>query len=81
MTSYRLKRFKITWALAQLFKVDYKYISHISINDQAADGEFLKSVLAYLKSVWENPVYKLESEILFLIQPKYNSTQIQQLQH
>ena len=61
--------------------MDYKYISVISINDQAADGEFLKSVLENLKSVRENSVYKLVNEIFFLIQSKYNSTQTQQLQH
>ena len=60
--------------------MDYKYISVISINDQAADGEFLKSVLENLKSVRENSVYKLVNEIFFLIQSKYNSTQTQQLQ-
>ena len=61
--------------------MDYKYISVISINDQAADGEFLKSVLENLKSVRENSVYKLVNEIFFLIQSKCNSTQTQQLQH
>ena len=61
--------------------MDYKYISVISISDQAADGEFLKSVLENLKSVRENSVYKLVNEIFFLIQSKYNSTQTQQLQH
>ena len=39
----------------QLFKADCKYISIISINDSAADGEFLD---IYLKSVQENSVYK-----------------------
>ena len=43
------------WALAQSFKVDYKYISIILINDSAADWEFLD---LYLKSVHENSAYK-----------------------
>ena len=38
-----------------MFKADYKYISIISINDEAADGEFFD---LYLKSVQENSVYK-----------------------
>ena len=32
--------FQTTWALLQLFKADYKYISIISINDWTADEEF-----------------------------------------
>ena len=39
----------------QLFKADYKYISIISINDEAANGEFLD---LYLKIVKENSAYK-----------------------
>ena len=50
MISWRFKWFRIincfqtTWALAQLFKTDYKYIEiykYISINDEATDGQFL----------------------------------------
>ena len=44
----------------QLFKTDYKYISIISINYKAADGEFLD---LYLKSVQENFVYKEPSAL------------------
>ena len=47
--------FQTTWALTQLFKAEYKYISVTSINDKATDG---KSLNLYLKSVQENSVYK-----------------------
>ena len=42
--------FQTTWALAPLFKANYKYISIISINDQAANGEILD---LYLKRAQE----------------------------
>ena len=42
--------FQTTWAFASLFEVNYKYISIISINDQAANGEFLD---LYLKRAQE----------------------------
>ena len=57
--SYRFKWFRgvncfqTTCTLAPLFKVDYIYILIISLNNQAADGEFLH---LYLKSVQENSV-------------------------
>ena len=38
-----------------MLKADYNYISVISVNDVAADGEFLD---LYLKSVQGNSVYK-----------------------
>ena len=43
------------WALAQSFKLGYKYISIILINYSAADWEFLD---LYLKSVHENSADK-----------------------
>ena len=74
MTSLGFKWFQVAncfqtnWALAHMFKADYKYISIISLIDWAADGEFLD---LHLKSVQGNPVYKepgkakLNSEHLF----------------
>ena len=44
-----------TWAPAQLFKADYKYISVISMNDWVADGESLD---LYLISIQKSYVYK-----------------------
>ena len=47
--------FQNIWALPQLLKADYKFVSVISVHDWAADGEFLD---LFLKSVKENSVYK-----------------------
>ena len=47
--------FQTIWVVAPLFKAVYKYIPVISINNQAADGEFLDLCL---KNVQENSVYE-----------------------
>ena len=51
---YFFSNYLISRAVVQ-YVPDYKYISVVSINDYAADGEFLD---LYLKSVQENFVYK-----------------------
>ena len=54
--------FQTTWAFASLFEVNYKYISIISINDQAANGEFLD---LYLKRAQEKSAESVKKSLVF----------------
>ena len=52
---WSVNSFQTTGAFAQLFKANYQYISIISINNTATDGEFLD---LYLTNAQENSVCK-----------------------
>ena len=54
--------FQTTWAFASLLEVNYKYISIISINDQAANGEFLD---LYLKRAQEKSAESVKKSLVF----------------
>ena len=56
--------------LAQLFKVDYKYIAIISINDHAADWEFL---YLYIWNLFKKILFKKSLSLEEKLKAKFNS--------